>query len=218
MLAEFLAVIPQTPSLVLITYRPEYRGALSRVADAQIAWRCDRSTMRTASALAAELLGDDPSIGRLAARVAHRAAGNPFFAEEMVRDLAERGVLQGDPGAYLLCGERRRRRRARHVAGHHRGAHRPARFDRQTHPERRGGDRVRASTPNCWAFSSTTVEVAPLIEARTHRPGEIHPARRVRLSPSADSRGRLRITAQVRSRAIAPASGRRDRTTRSGLD
>ena len=31
MLAEFLTVIPQTPSLVLVTYRPEYRGALSRV-------------------------------------------------------------------------------------------------------------------------------------------------------------------------------------------
>ena len=35
MLAEFLTVIPQTPSLVLITYRPEYRGALSQVAGAQ---------------------------------------------------------------------------------------------------------------------------------------------------------------------------------------
>ena len=31
MLAGFLTVIPQTPSLVLVTYRPEYRGALTRV-------------------------------------------------------------------------------------------------------------------------------------------------------------------------------------------
>ena len=30
MLADFLAVIPQTHSLVLVTYRPEYRGALSQ--------------------------------------------------------------------------------------------------------------------------------------------------------------------------------------------
>ena len=30
MLAEFLTVIPQTPSLVLVTYRPEYEGALTR--------------------------------------------------------------------------------------------------------------------------------------------------------------------------------------------
>ena len=31
MFAEFFKVIPQTPSLVLITYRPEYQGPLSRV-------------------------------------------------------------------------------------------------------------------------------------------------------------------------------------------
>jgi class 3 adenylate cyclase len=35
MLADFLTVMPQTPSLVLVTYRPEYRGALSRVPGAQ---------------------------------------------------------------------------------------------------------------------------------------------------------------------------------------
>src|SRR4029077_13972281 len=33
--------------------------------------------------------------------IAERAAGNPFFAEEMVRELAERGVLQGQTGAYV---------------------------------------------------------------------------------------------------------------------
>ena len=30
-LAEFFPVIPQTPSLVLVTYRPEYRGAFTQV-------------------------------------------------------------------------------------------------------------------------------------------------------------------------------------------
>ena len=29
MFADFLTVIPQTHSMVLITYRPEYRGALA---------------------------------------------------------------------------------------------------------------------------------------------------------------------------------------------
>ena len=33
--------------------------------------------------------------------IAERAAGNPFFAEEIVRDLAERGVLHGDRGGYV---------------------------------------------------------------------------------------------------------------------
>ena len=38
------------------------------------------------------------SIGGLAARIAGRAAGNPFFAEEIVRDLAERNVIDGRRG------------------------------------------------------------------------------------------------------------------------
>ena len=33
--------------------------------------------------------------------IAEKAAGNPFFAEEIVRDLAERGVLHGDRSAYV---------------------------------------------------------------------------------------------------------------------
>jgi hypothetical protein len=32
--------------------------------------------------------------------IAEKAAGNPFFAEEIVRDLAERGVLWGNRSAY----------------------------------------------------------------------------------------------------------------------
>ncbi len=103
MLADFLEVIPQTPSLVLITYRPEYRGALSRVAGAQtIALRPLNAAQ--ASALTAQLLGTDPSLSEVAAQVGSRAAGNPFFVEEMVRDLAERGVLHGQRGAYELGG------------------------------------------------------------------------------------------------------------------
>ena len=38
---------------------------------------------------------------RWASKIAERAAGNPFFAEEMVRDLAERGVLRGIRSAYV---------------------------------------------------------------------------------------------------------------------
>ena len=35
MLADFLTVVPRTPSMVLITSRPEYQGALTRVHGAQ---------------------------------------------------------------------------------------------------------------------------------------------------------------------------------------
>ena len=100
MLAEFVTVVPQSHSLVLITYRPEYRGALSRTSGAQTISLAPLNSAQTA-ALITELLGADPSVRALAARIAERAAGNPFFAEEMVRDLAERGVLDGGRGAYL---------------------------------------------------------------------------------------------------------------------
>ena len=100
MLADFLTVIPQTPSLVLVTYRPEYQGALTRLPGAQtIALAPLRDS--EATALITGLLGPDPSIGELAQSIADRAAGNPFFAEEIVRELAERGVLHGKPGAYV---------------------------------------------------------------------------------------------------------------------
>jgi class 3 adenylate cyclase len=99
MLAEFLTVIPQTPSLVLVTYRPEYRGALSRVPGAQAIALAPLSDSET-TALVSELLGSDPSVGEVATMIAEKAAGNPFFAEEIVRDLAERGVLRGNRSAY----------------------------------------------------------------------------------------------------------------------
>ena len=99
MLAEFLTVIPQTPSLVLVTYRPEYRGALSQVASAQTIALAPLSDSETA-ALVSELLGSDPSVGGVVTMITEKAAGNPFFAEEIVRDLAERGVLRGNRSAY----------------------------------------------------------------------------------------------------------------------
>jgi hypothetical protein len=100
MLADFLTVIPQTPSMVLITSRPEYQGALTRVHGAQTIALAPLDDSDTA-ALVGELLGSDPSVGELAAALAERAAGNPFFAEEMVRELAQRGALSGERGGYL---------------------------------------------------------------------------------------------------------------------
>ena len=99
MLAEFLAVIPQTPSLVLITYRPEYRGALANVPGAQTISLAPLTESETV-ALLDELLGTDPSVAGIKALVAQRAQGNPFFAQEMVRELAERAVIVGDRGGF----------------------------------------------------------------------------------------------------------------------
>jgi class 3 adenylate cyclase len=104
MLADFVRVIPQTRSLVLVTYRPEYQGALARVADIHTVSLVPLSDSDSA-ALVAQLVGPDPSVTALGHRVAGRAAGNPYFAEELVRDLAERGALRGESGAYLAGAE-----------------------------------------------------------------------------------------------------------------
>jgi class 3 adenylate cyclase len=104
MLVDFLTVIPQTQSLMLVTYRPEYRGALTGLAGAQTIALAPLSDPETL-ALIGELLGSDPSVGGLGQTIADRAAGNPFFAEEIVRELAERGVLRGQPGAYVGMAE-----------------------------------------------------------------------------------------------------------------
>ena len=101
MIADLLTVIPHTPSMMLITSRPEYHGALTRVPGAQTIALAPLDDSDTA-ALLGELLGADPSVGELAAIIAERAAGNPFFTEEMVRELAQRGVLTGG-GARYVC-------------------------------------------------------------------------------------------------------------------
>jgi class 3 adenylate cyclase len=97
--AEFLSVIAQTRSLVIVTYRPEYEGALTRVHDAQTLALAPLSDTESA-ALVSQLLGSDSSVAAMGQMIIEKAAGTPFFAEEMVRELAERGVLHGEVGAY----------------------------------------------------------------------------------------------------------------------
>ncbi|GFG54072.1 cyclase [Mycolicibacterium agri] len=103
MLAELLEVAPRTRSMVIVTYRPEYEGALAHAPRSQtIALDpLDESQMRR---LSTELLGEDNSVAGLTELITERAAGNPFFAEEIVRDLSERDVLIGGRGCYL-CAE-----------------------------------------------------------------------------------------------------------------
>ena len=103
LLTDFLSVVAQTRSLLVITYRPEYRGALSRIAGGQTIALAPLDDGQT-GALITELLGPDPTVTGLTAQIAERAAGNPFFAEEIVRDLADRGVLRGVRGAYVCPG------------------------------------------------------------------------------------------------------------------
>ena len=107
MLADFFTVIPQTPSLVLVTYRPEYQGALTRVAGAQTIALAPLSDPETTALVSRAARAGPLSRQGWATMIAERAAGNPFFAEEIVRELAERGVLRGERGAYISTTEGR---------------------------------------------------------------------------------------------------------------
>jgi class 3 adenylate cyclase len=100
MIADLLTVIPHTASMVLITARPGYEGPVARVVGAQTIALAPLGDSDTA-ALLGELLGSHPTVSDLTAIIADRAAGNPFFAEEMVRDVVQRGVLTGEHSRYI---------------------------------------------------------------------------------------------------------------------
>jgi adenylate cyclase len=57
-----------------------------------------------AGQLLRELLGGDPSLALLVRNIAERSQGNPFFLEELVHSLIERGDFEGQPGTYRLKG------------------------------------------------------------------------------------------------------------------
>jgi adenylate cyclase len=99
MLAELISVLSRSPSIVLVTHRPEYRGALLQ-ATSPTTIRLGPLTDGDTSALVNELLGPHESTAALIAQICEQADGNPFFAEEIVRDLAAREVLTGTRGAY----------------------------------------------------------------------------------------------------------------------
>ena len=104
LLAHFAAAVPRMRATLLVVYRPQYSGALSRIPGAHVITLTPLSDSHIAE-LIKGLLGEHPSVLGLSTVVADRAAGVPFAAEEIVRDLAERGELEGDPGAYVCVRE-----------------------------------------------------------------------------------------------------------------
>jgi adenylate cyclase len=104
LLADFAAAVPRMRATLLVVYRPEYSGTLSRLPDAHLFTLAPLSDSHIAE-LIKGLLGEHPSVRGLSMVIADRAAGVPFAAEEIVRDLAERGELEGDPGACVCVRE-----------------------------------------------------------------------------------------------------------------
>ena len=58
----------------------------------------------TGGPLLQDHFGNDPSLALLSRNIIERAQGNPFFLEELVNALVERGDFEGEKGAYRLKG------------------------------------------------------------------------------------------------------------------
>lgn len=90
-----------TRTLVLANYRPEYdppwagRPGWQEIELAPLRQQDTRE-------LLGDLAGGDPSLDGLDEPIHERTGGNPFFIEEIVRELAESGYLKGERGAYRL--------------------------------------------------------------------------------------------------------------------
>jgi class 3 adenylate cyclase/tetratricopeptide (TPR) repeat protein len=90
-----------TPTLVLVNYRPEYEPAWKGSQFETIALQpLDRADT---AKLLRDLAGSDPSLDGIDEPIHERTSGNPFFIEEIVRELAESGYLHGERGAYRLA-------------------------------------------------------------------------------------------------------------------
>jgi adenylate cyclase len=100
-LAELVRAVAGTRTLLLLTYRPEYRAELLHGS------HCEQLALRPLANAAVQqllrsLLGQDQSLDGLSEMIAARAVGNPFFCEELVAALAETEHLVGARGAYRL--------------------------------------------------------------------------------------------------------------------
>jgi class 3 adenylate cyclase/tetratricopeptide (TPR) repeat protein len=81
--------------LMMVNYRPEYRHNWgNKTYYTQM--RLDPLGPDNAAELLSAMLGDDPAIDSLKTAIIERTQGNPFFMEEMVQVLFDRGVLVRD--------------------------------------------------------------------------------------------------------------------------
>jgi class 3 adenylate cyclase/tetratricopeptide (TPR) repeat protein len=102
---EFVAAIVDaivgTKTLLVLNFRPGLMAAWMQRSHYRQITLVPLQSAATAEILR-NLLGDDPSIALLARNIAERGQGNPFFLEELVYSLVERGDFEGQRGGYRL--------------------------------------------------------------------------------------------------------------------
>jgi tetratricopeptide (TPR) repeat protein len=103
MLVDLVDSIEGTNTLVVVNFRPEHdppwagSSAYRGIALEPLGREDTRELLR-------DLAGADPSLDGLDESIHERTQGNPFFIEEIVRELVEAGHLVGARGSYRLAG------------------------------------------------------------------------------------------------------------------
>jgi adenylate cyclase len=101
MLDEMINAVAGTHTLALLNFRPEY----SLEWDASPIYRrlsLEPLGQADTGELLRDIAGEDPSLDGLEEPIHARTEGNPFFVEEIVRELVEAGHFEGERGAYRL--------------------------------------------------------------------------------------------------------------------
>ena len=92
-----------TTTLLVVNFRPGFAAPLmQRSHYRQINMR--PLSPAQAAALVQDHLGSDPSLALLSRNIIERAQGNPFFLEELINALVERGDFEGERGSFRLKG------------------------------------------------------------------------------------------------------------------
>lgn len=101
-LDSLIDVVPSGRVLLVGNFRPEYSSSWTKKSYYRQV-PLQPLGEKEISALLEHLLGTDPSLRSLTNRIADQTGGNPFFIEEVVRELAESGHLRGEAGSYVLA-------------------------------------------------------------------------------------------------------------------
>jgi adenylate cyclase len=102
MLGDLIDSVQGTNTLAVVNYRPEYSPPWE-TSSAYRRLRPEPLTPADTRELLRDLAGEDLSLDGLEEAIHERTQGNPFFIEEIVRELAESGYLEGERGAYRLA-------------------------------------------------------------------------------------------------------------------
>jgi class 3 adenylate cyclase/tetratricopeptide (TPR) repeat protein len=92
-----------TTTLLVVNFRPGFAASLTQRSHYRQVNMLPLPKTQ-AAILVQEHFGPDPSLVLLSRNIIERAQGSPFFLEELINALVERGDFEGEKGAYRLKG------------------------------------------------------------------------------------------------------------------